>query len=235
VSDLYVPATRLRRPSWRDSRLLIGVVIVLASVAIGARVVAAADDSIPVYAAAGTLASGHPIGAGDVRVVRVRLGAGTATYLSARLQLPPGLVVTRALGEGELVPRSAVAAAGDLTRRPVPIPIAAPLPEALRPGVAVDVWSSAKDTATGSTGYRAPVRIAEHAEVYAVTAPGAGLAAAQASAVQVLLEEAELRAVLDGLANGAKLAVVPAPGTSPDPAPEPASGSRPVGPAGSVG
>lgn len=215
MSDVYVPATRLRRPSWRDSRLLVGVLIVLASVLVGARVVAAADDTVPVYAAAGTLASGHPIGPGDVRVVRVRLGAGIATYLSARATLAPGLVVTRALGDGELVPRSAVAAAADLTRRPVPIPIAAPLPEALRPGVTVDVWSSAKDTAAGSSGYRPPVRIAEHAEVYAVTAPGSGLAAAQASAVQVLLEEAELRAVLDGLANGAKLAVVPAPGTSP--------------------
>jgi len=75
-----------------------------------------------------------------------------------------------------------------------------------------------KETGAGATGYRAPVRIAQAAEVFAVNAPGVGLASVQNSAVQVLLEEAELRAVLDGLANGARLAVVPAPGTAPGPA-----------------
>jgi flagella basal body P-ring formation protein FlgA len=66
------------------------VLIVLASVLIGARVVAAADDSVPVYAAAGTLASGHPIGPGDVRVVRVRLGAGVAGVLVRTDPVVPG-------------------------------------------------------------------------------------------------------------------------------------------------
>jgi len=78
VGDLYVPASRLRRPSWRDSRLLIGVVLVFASVAIGARVVAASDRTVPVFAAASTLTSGHAINRSDLRVVRVRLGSGTA-------------------------------------------------------------------------------------------------------------------------------------------------------------
>lgn len=225
MSDLHVPASRLRRPSWRDSRLLIGVVLVLASVAIGARVVAAADETVPVFAAASTLTSGHPIGRNDLRVVRVRLGSGTAAYLSARVTLPDGLVVTRPLGEGELVPRTAVGVATDLTRRPVAIPIPAPLPDTLRPGASVDVWSSTKETGAGSTGFRAPVRIAKAAEVFAVNAPGVGLASVQNSAVQVLLEEVELRAVLDGLANGARLAVVPALGTSPVPASGPSGGN----------
>lgn len=218
MGDLYVQASRLRRPSWGDSRLLIGIVLVLASIAIGARVVAASDQTVPVFAAASTLSSGHPINRSDLRVVRVRLGSGTAAYLSARVTLPSGLVVTRPVGVGELVPRTAVGVAGDLTRRPVAIPVPAPLPDTLRPGVAVDVWSSLKETGAGSTGYRAPVRIAQAAEVFAIDAPAVGLASVQNSAVQVLLEETELRAVLDGLANGARLAVVPALGTAPAPA-----------------
>ena len=40
-------AARLRQPAWRDTRLVVGVVLVLLSMAIGAKVVAAADDTVP--------------------------------------------------------------------------------------------------------------------------------------------------------------------------------------------
>ena len=88
VSEVMVPAARLRRPSWRDSRLLVGVLIVLVSVVVGTRVMALADDTVPVFAATATLPSGHALGAADVRVVRVHLGAGAAPYLSARQAWP---------------------------------------------------------------------------------------------------------------------------------------------------
>jgi len=231
VNDLHVPARRLRRPSWRDSRLLIGVLIVLVSITIGSRVVAAADETVPIFAAGATLASGHPVTLADLRVVRVRLGGGTAGYLSARTPPPAGLVLIRPLGAGELVPMSALAPAASLSRRPVSVPVPAPLPDTLAPGVTVDLWSSAKDTAVGSTGFRQPVRIAQAAEIYSVSNPSGGLSAAQGSSVQVLLEEADLRALLDALANGAKVAVVPALG-GPAAAGSPPSGPAPAGAGG---
>ncbi len=53
MTDLPTPvASRLRAPSWRDSRLLVGVLLVVLSVVLGAVVVARADDRVPVYAAA---------------------------------------------------------------------------------------------------------------------------------------------------------------------------------------
>jgi hypothetical protein len=216
LSDLHVPAVRLRRPSWRDSRLLIGVLIVLASVAIGARVVAAADDSVPVFAAASALPSGHAITAADLRVVRVHLDGGVAGYLSARSGVPADLVSTRPVGAGELIPSAAVGPASALTRRPVAVPMPAPLPAGLKPGAAVDVWASAKQGGTASSGYLPPTRIAQGVEVYAISAAGGGLAAATGDSVQILLEEGELRALLDALANGAKVAVVPAPALTDD-------------------
>ena len=185
------------------------------SVVIGARVVASSDDTVPVFAAAAELASGHPLTVAQLRVVRVRLGAGTAAYLSAQTLPPPGLVLIRPIGVGELIPRTAVAPASALDRRPVSVPVTPPLPSGLTAGATVDLWSSAKDSGTGATGFRPPVRIAQGAEVYAVSSPGDGFAAAGGSAVQVLLAEDELRAVLDALANGARLAVVPAPGSTP--------------------
>lgn len=216
MSDVHVSAARLRRPSWRDSRLLIGVLIVLVCVVVGTRVMALADRTVPVWAATGTLPSGHVLVDSDVKVVRVHLGPGAADYLSAGHVLQPGLILGRPVGAGELLPMAALGAPGSMTRRPVTVPVPAPMPAGLQPGSAVDLWSSAKETGDATSGgYRPPIRIATGAEVYAVSRAGAGLAAATGDSVQVLLEEGELRAVLDALANGAKVAVVPAPGGIP--------------------
>lgn len=215
MSDVRVPAVRLRAPSWRDARLLIGVLIVVSSVVLGARVVAAAGHTEPVFAAVADLPSGHQLGPDDVKVVAVHLGSGAAGYLSARAPLPPGTVLVRPVGGGELVPSAALGSVTALARRPVAVPVPAPLPVGLRPGAAVDLWSSAKETGTGVTGYAPPVRVAQGAEVFAVAAAGVGLASSGTTNVQVLLEEGELRAVLDALANGAKVAVVPVPGGAP--------------------
>lgn len=211
MSDVRVPAVRLTRPSWRDGRLLVGVLIVLSSVVLGARVVAAAGRTEPVYAAVGDLPSGHQLTESDLRVVPVHLGSGAAGYLSARRPLPAGSVLLRPVGSGEIVPAAALGAAAALTRRPVTVPVAAPLPSGLQPGAGVDLWSSAKQAGAGTPGYAPPVRLAQAAEVYAVTTAPAGLGSGGGAGVQVLLDEGQLRSVLDALANGAKVALVPVP------------------------
>src|SRR6185312_17452878 len=73
-------AARLQRPSWRDARLVVGVVLVLLAMTGGAVVVAAADDTTPVYAAAGGLVPGQAVRQSDVRRVDVRLGSDGAAY-----------------------------------------------------------------------------------------------------------------------------------------------------------
>ena len=67
-------AARLQRPSWRDVRLVVGVVLVLLAVTLGAVVVAAADDTTPVYAVTAGLVPGQVVTQQDVRRVDVRLG-----------------------------------------------------------------------------------------------------------------------------------------------------------------
>lgn len=213
MSDLPVPtAARLQRPSWRDTRLIVGLLIVLASVALGARVVAAADDTVPVYAAARTLVTGHTLGTGDLTVVRVRLGTGAAAYLRAQAPVPAGATLLHGLGPGELVPVAAVGLAVAVEVRPVTIPLDGAPPAGLRAGARVDVWSSARDPAAGATAYRPPVRLAEAAEVSAVTTTDGGLSPAQGGSAQILLGRSELPAALDALANGARLVLVPVPG-----------------------
>ena len=71
MSDLPTPtASRVRAPSWRDSRLLVGLLLVLLSTVLGSVVVARADDRVPVYAAKGEVrarAAAHRVRRGACR------------------------------------------------------------------------------------------------------------------------------------------------------------------------
>ena len=73
---------RTRPPRWLDLRLVLGVLLVLGSVLLGARVVGAADATVPVWAVTGDLAAGTELHAGDLRAVDVRLGDAADAYLS---------------------------------------------------------------------------------------------------------------------------------------------------------
>ena len=109
----------------------------------------------------------------------------------------------------------AIGPAAALDRRPVALPVAAPVPAVLRPAAVVDVWASARDPAAGSTTFSAPVRLAHNVEIYAVTSDSSALGATRGASVQVLLAESQVSAVLDALANGARLAIVPIPAGGP--------------------
>lgn len=137
------PATRVARPGWRDPRLWIGVLLVAGSVVAGARLLAAADDTVAVWALADDRGSGTPVVATDLEVQRVRFGddEALARYFPADRDVPDGLVLTRAVGAGELLARSAVA---DAERDEVlQVPLAVD-PQQVSPdvttGSVVDVW-----------------------------------------------------------------------------------------------
>lgn len=134
------PVLRLRRPGWRDPRLLLGIVLVATSVALGSALVTAAGRTVPVYTAAQALVPGDALGPDVLHVQEVRLGSSDEQYLRADEPLPEGLVVTRVVGPGELVPRAALVSEADLGARPVAIEPGGVLPRGLAAGSTVDLW-----------------------------------------------------------------------------------------------
>lgn len=206
-------ASRLRRPSGRDPRLLVGILLVLASVVVGARVVAAADDTKAYYVAARTLTPGDAVGPDDVRVVDARLTDPRNPYLSADQDLPAGLVAVRPVSAGELVSREALGPARDVSTQPVGIPVDGALPGGLVEGARVDVWIATPDPERAG-GFVEPVRVVDAATVAEVARDAGALGSAGATTVQVLLGEDSLREVLGALANGADVALVLVPGGS---------------------
>jgi hypothetical protein len=135
---------RVRPPRWLDLRLVLGVLLVLGSVLLGARVVGGADATVPVWAASADLAAGTVLTTDDLVAVDVRLDAAAGGYLSTATR-PAGRPLSRAVGKGELVPRSA------LEDPPATVQLALPIqagyvPPGLERGRLVDVY--ALDTAT---------------------------------------------------------------------------------------
>jgi hypothetical protein len=216
-------APRLRRPGWRDPRLLVGLVLVAASVALGGWAVGAAARTVPVYAAVGPLVPGQALDAGTLAVREVRLDASAGAYLSATEPLPEGLVVQRTVEDGELVPRSALGSVDALELRPVAVPVGGVLPSGLVAGAVVDLWFVPEDAgatvaadAAGSTsgaGLPAqPVALAEGLTVAEVGEPEGAFAVGGTTTVHVLVPLDLLTDVLAATAGDGALQVVVVPG-----------------------
>ncbi len=136
-------ATRVTRAGWRDPRLWIGLLIVAGSVVLGARLLAAADDAVSVWAVVDDYGAGAPIGDDDVVAVRVRFAddAELDRYLPADDPLPADIVLSRGVGGGELLPRAAIDTAQDVGTVEVPVDLEpGRVPPTVDAGSVVDVW-----------------------------------------------------------------------------------------------
>lgn len=142
--NLDVPsATRSTPPGWRDPRLWIGVAIVAASVLVGVKVLASADESVQVWAVADDAAAGAVVALDDLEAVRIRFvdAVDSARYFLVEDALPTDARLVREVGAGELLPQAAVGAGADtgILRVSVLVPPGGVDPE-IGPGARVDVW-----------------------------------------------------------------------------------------------
>ncbi|QEO13492.1 hypothetical protein FLP10_02990 [Agromyces intestinalis] len=128
-----------------DPRLLIGMVVVAASVLGVWGLVSGLDASTEVYAVRETVTPGTKLSADDLEVRSVRLGAPTDArrYLAVDALPDDGVVVLRTIGAGELVPSAAVGERADSETASVVVVTRGRLPEGVAAGTRVDVWTSA--------------------------------------------------------------------------------------------
>jgi hypothetical protein len=216
MAELPKPtATRLQRPSWRDSRLVVGVVLVLLSMTLGAKAIAAADDTVPMYAAAASLVPGQPVKQSDVRRVDVQLGADRRSYVAADHDIAPDTFALRDVRPGELLPTSALGTRDAIDLKPVSVPVDGGGARQLAAGSVVDVWINAKDPSSTAEKYGKPVKTIEAAPVARTPdISGGGLGSASGlTAVQIMVPEATVQALIAAIDQGAKITLVPVPGS----------------------
>lgn len=146
-------ASRLATPGWLDSRLVLGVLLVLTSVVVGARVLSAADRSQSVWATTRDLAPGTQLTDRDLSRMRVRLFGHADRYVTGSGPAPTGYFLRRGVGAGELLPLNALSEPGaDVAFRAVTVPVKrGHLPPDLGRGSQVDVYVSPEAKA-GATG-----------------------------------------------------------------------------------
>lgn len=196
---------RPRRAFWGDIRFLIGIVLVILSIAGVWLVVSSAGKTTPVLQANRTIVQGEALVSGDFQVVEVGLGALTADYLAPQ-DLEPGQVAARTVAEGELVPASAVADADDSRSTTIVVESSTGIPAGVSPGTVVELWH-APPLEDGRT-LDAPRILVSDASIAAVVESD-GMLAADGTAVEVVIDRADVADVLSAITGGSVLSVVP--------------------------
>jgi hypothetical protein len=201
------PAALAGRRRHVDARLLVGLALVAASIAAVVGIVTAADEGEDVFAAPGLLTAGQVLTLADLDVRRVALGIEGHGYLTPADMPPEGLVVTRTVGAGELVPRSAVGDARGPSATTVVVTLSTALGATVRPGDSLDLWSA---PALDGGRFGAPAVIASGTQlVRTVTADGI-VAGTEAGRVELLVPRREVARILHALANGDAISAIPA-------------------------
>lgn len=211
-----------------DARLVAGVAIVLASVVGVVALVLALDRTTTAWAAPQDLVAGDVVRLGDLQPRPVRLDLAEGAYLVGDQDPDQELVVLRPIGAGELVPAAALADVSALDSAVVVVPVDGPLASGLVAGASVDVWAAAPDD---GNGFAAPAVLVPGAEIGRVVEEGSLIGGA-GLAVEVVVPQDRVARVLEALADGASISLVPAlprgdpdaeSGTESEPEPSPTS------------
>jgi hypothetical protein len=200
---------RLKKPSWKDPKLIVGILLVLASVAGVISLVGAADQTAEAYTAREAIAVGEELTVDKLNRVRVRLGDLEQHYLTPATGVADGLVAAQRIGKDQLVPRASFGQLDGLDRKPVAVTIDEALPAQAVAGSRVDVWVALPDT---RNGFSQPTLLLPGAEIAQITQGSTALGSARSTVVMVLVADTQMPDLLGAQANKAKISVVWNPG-----------------------
>ena len=190
-----------------DARLLVGLALVVASVAAVVGIVTAADEGEDVLTAPTLLTAGRLLTIDDLEVRRVALGIEGHGYLTPDDVPAEGLIVTRTIGAGELVPRAAVGDARGPSATTVVVALSTALGATVRPGDALDLWSA---PALDAGRFGAPAVIASGTQLVRTVTEEGIVTGTEAGRIELLVPRRDVARILHALANGDALSAIPA-------------------------
>lgn len=199
-------AARVKRPTWKDPRLALGAVLVVASVIGTVYLVRELNHTTEVYVAGANITLGEELSLQNLRIENVQLGESGMQYLDANPELISNARANTFIGAGEFIPNSSITHNELGSRRPINIELPADLTPAITPGSFVDVWIAQREKA-GST-YGVPEQLASMVEVSARVARAGGLVNQTGTNLELLVEPAHLEPLLQALANESRIIVI---------------------------
>lgn len=198
-------AGRLRRPGWKDPRLLVGLLLIAGAIVGVSAIVSAADRTMAHYVAQGTLTPGTVLDPDHLAIAHVRVGGGSYLPADGSEHFEPwGQVVTRVVAEGELLPVAALASPADFDGRPVAVVTTSPVAADVSPGSLVDVWVTAADDAGRPTS----TVVGEGLVVADIDKSEGAFASGRNETVYVVVPRADLAPFLEALATEGEVSVV---------------------------
>jgi len=201
--------SRARRSVFGDVRFLIGIVLVVASIAGVWLLVTSSRQTAPALQATRTIVPGEAIDSGDFQVVDVGLGAVAGSYLAPQ-DLEPGSVATRTLAEGELVPTSAVGDAAEARTTTVVVTSTA-IPAGVRAGTPVELWHA--PLGEDGRSFEEP-RVLVADAVVATVGEAEGMLSQSSTDVELVIDRGDVADVLAAISGGSAISVIPAGGAS---------------------
>ncbi|TFD48990.1 hypothetical protein E3T55_13225 [Cryobacterium frigoriphilum] len=199
------PGTSTRKRFWFDPRFTLGLVLVVASVAGVAAIVVRAERTTAVYAAAEALTVGDRIHAADLTRRDVRLDGAADLYLTPALLPAEGVLVTRTVVAGELVPASAVGSVKGELFTSLVVTLRGLLAQSVTAGSVVDVWAAVK---SDSSRYAPPGILVSAATVVRVVEQNGILTTTDAPMVEILVPKNAVSTVLEAIANDDAVSIV---------------------------
>ncbi|WP_244632515.1 SAF domain-containing protein [Microbacterium sp. Se63.02b] len=200
-----VSHSRPRRAFWGDVRFLVGIALVAVSITAVWLIVTGADDAEPVLRAGHTIVQGDALSSDDFQVVDVDLGPSTDDYAGAD-DLQPGQIAARTLMKGELVPHAALTDAESSRTTTIVIASSTGLPDEVRAGTVVDVWSA--PPIDDGRSYDVPRVLVAGVVVRDVREPE-GVLADTGTSLELVIERSDAADVLAAVNGGSALSVLP--------------------------
>ena len=194
------PAARVQRRWWADTRVIVGVLVIVVCTLIGARVVSMGADQVQVWQVQRDVSAGAVLAPEDVAAVGVAPDLAGAYLPVGSL---PGEPLAMDIRAGEMLPKGALSDGVARDVRWVTLPIE-PLhaPADLAAGDRVDVWSTPDPSrAFGSDAVVRPILVLPNALVASIDVDARGFAGDYGVVVEVAPDQAEslLTAVRGGL------------------------------------
>ena len=207
MAGIRDPQRRERTPRsfWFDPRFAVGIGLVVVSVVGVYGIVTATDRTVQVFSSSSALSPGDRIYAEDLVSENVRLGELGGKYLTPEELSPDGLVVTRAVAAGELIPTSALGTAASIRVASVVVTVSGQLSKSIEPGTVVDVWSAAQT----DHGVFGPPTVLVGSATVVRTIESSGLIAGNGSGVEILIPREKVARALEAVANGDAISLVP--------------------------
>lgn len=189
-----IATPRFRKPTVKDPRLIVGLLLVGVSMWLGVWTVNSAKDLSIAYVAVADIAKGQPVTRSQLRAIEVNLSEAEALYLSSALNDDGDYLAKESIAAGQLVASAAITTESKNSSRVIAIATNTPMAQEIHVGGKVDLW--AMPHSSSHSGDPAPQEIATSLVVSQLPENSGNIGNSRSNIAYVIVPLSDVPAVL---------------------------------------